>query len=117
MGALNVGGPAAGSAGTTVPVGRRPLGSQGLVVSDQGLGVTPAQVALAWVHARNDDAVPTLGTKRRRTLDENVGALAVRLDVGELARMDCLAARVVGDRSINPEAVGREAPLPAATRR
>jgi aryl-alcohol dehydrogenase-like predicted oxidoreductase len=80
-----------------------------------GRGVTAAQVALAWVHARGDDVVPIPGTKRRRTLDENVGALGVRLDVEELARLDGLAARVVGDRAINPEAVGREAPLPAAT--
>ena len=43
------------------------------------IGCTPAQLALAWVLAQGDDIVPIPGTKRRKYLDENVGALAVRL--------------------------------------
>ena len=41
--------------------------------------VTPAQIALAWVHAQGDDVVPIPGTKRRRYLEENAGALDVEL--------------------------------------
>ena len=37
-------------------------------------GVTPAQLALAWVHAQGEDVVPIPGTKRRRYLEENIGS-------------------------------------------
>ena len=40
-------------------------------------GCTPAQLALGWVLAQGDDLVPIPGTKRRRYLDENIGALDV----------------------------------------
>jgi aryl-alcohol dehydrogenase-like predicted oxidoreductase len=42
-------------------------------------GCTPAQLALAWVLAQGDDIVPIPGTKRRKYLEENLGALDVRL--------------------------------------
>ena len=45
-------------------------------------GCTPAQLALAWVLAQGDDIVPIPGTKRRKYLEENVGALDVRLTRG-----------------------------------
>ncbi len=48
-------------------------------------GATPAQVALAWVLAAGDDVVPIPGTKRVRYLEENVGALDVRLTADERA--------------------------------
>jgi aryl-alcohol dehydrogenase-like predicted oxidoreductase len=51
-------------------------------------GVTAAQLALAWVHSRGDDVVPIPGTKRRRYLEENVGALEVELTDDELRRLD-----------------------------
>jgi aryl-alcohol dehydrogenase-like predicted oxidoreductase len=53
-------------------------------------GWTPAQLALAWVLAQGDDIIPVPGTKRRRYLEENVGALDVRLTPRELAEMDTL---------------------------
>ncbi|KAB0269455.1 aldo/keto reductase [Microvirga brassicacearum] len=53
-------------------------------------GCTPAQLALAWVLAQGDDIVPIPGTKRRRYLDENVGALQVTLTAGDLARIDTI---------------------------
>jgi aryl-alcohol dehydrogenase-like predicted oxidoreductase len=49
---------------------------------------TPAQLALAWVLAQGDDIVPIPGTKRRKYLEENVGALDVRLSAEDLARID-----------------------------
>jgi aryl-alcohol dehydrogenase-like predicted oxidoreductase len=54
------------------------------------MGCTPAQLALAWVLAQGDDIVPIPGTKRRRYLEENVRALAVRLTPEELTEIDSL---------------------------
>jgi aryl-alcohol dehydrogenase-like predicted oxidoreductase len=48
---------------------------------------TPAQLALAWVLAQDDDVVPIPGTKRRTYLEENVGALAIKLAPADLAAL------------------------------
>ncbi|HVI59469.1 MAG TPA: aldo/keto reductase [Luteimonas sp.] len=53
-----------------------------------GKGVTAGQLALAWVLAQGDDIVPIPGTKRRKYLEENVGALDVALDEADLAALD-----------------------------
>ncbi len=53
-------------------------------------GVTPAQLALAWLLAQGDDVVPIPGTKRRVTLEENAGAVHVGLSVAELERLSNL---------------------------
>jgi aryl-alcohol dehydrogenase-like predicted oxidoreductase len=50
--------------------------------------VTPAQVALAWVHSRGDDVVPIPGTKRRRWLEENAAAVELDLQADEIARLE-----------------------------
>jgi aryl-alcohol dehydrogenase-like predicted oxidoreductase len=57
---------------------------------------TPAQIALAWVHAQGEDVVPIPGTKRRRYLEENAAALDVELSADDLATLDGAEAR--GDR-------------------
>jgi aryl-alcohol dehydrogenase-like predicted oxidoreductase len=66
------------------------------------LGVTSAQVALAWVHHRHQvwglPVVPIPGTKRVHWLEQNVAALDVRLPSEALVRLDGLAAQAVGDR-------------------
>jgi aryl-alcohol dehydrogenase-like predicted oxidoreductase len=51
-------------------------------------GRTPAQIALAWVLARGDDVVPIPGTKRRRYLEENAGAVDVDLTDEQLERLE-----------------------------
>jgi aryl-alcohol dehydrogenase-like predicted oxidoreductase len=51
-------------------------------------GITPAQVALAWLLGKGDDIVPIPGTKRRSYLEENVAAVAVRLDETDTQRID-----------------------------
>jgi len=63
-------------------------------------GVTPSQLALAWVLAQGDDVVPIPGTKRRRYLEENVAADDVVLTPDELARIDEVLppGATVGDR-------------------
>ncbi len=48
---------------------------------------TPAQLVLAWLLAQGPDIVPIPGTKRRERLEENLGALAVRLSPAEVARI------------------------------
>jgi aryl-alcohol dehydrogenase-like predicted oxidoreductase len=50
-------------------------------------GCTPSQLAVAWVLAQGKDIVPIPGTKRRKFLEDNVGALHVRLREGDLRRM------------------------------
>jgi aryl-alcohol dehydrogenase-like predicted oxidoreductase len=65
-------------------------------------GVAPAQIALAWVHARAEHlgvpVVPIPGTKRIKWLEQNVGALDVHLDQDDLATLDALGEKVVGAR-------------------
>ena len=51
-------------------------------------GCTPSQLALAWVLAQGHHIVPIPGTKRRRYLEENVGALAVHLTQDDLRLID-----------------------------
>ena len=54
------------------------------------LGCTPVQLALAWVLARGDDVAPIPGTKRVKYLEENVGAVEVRLSDDDLRALDDL---------------------------
>ena len=54
---------------------------------------TPAQLALAWLLNRGPDIVPIPGTKQRHRLEENVGALGVRLTARDLARIDAVAPK------------------------
>jgi aryl-alcohol dehydrogenase-like predicted oxidoreductase len=56
-------------------------------------GVTPSQLALAWVQAQGDDVVPIPGTKRRTYLAENIGALDVSLSAEDLARIEAAAPK------------------------
>ena len=51
-------------------------------------GATPGQVALAWLLHRGEDIVPIPGTKRRRYLEENAGALEVKLTAEDVAQLD-----------------------------
>jgi len=50
-------------------------------------GCTPAQLALAWLLAQGPDVVPIPGTKRKHRVDENLGALDVKLDARDVARI------------------------------
>jgi aryl-alcohol dehydrogenase-like predicted oxidoreductase len=61
-------------------------------------GITPAQLALAWVLAQGDDIVPIPGTKRRKYLEENAAAADVELTEEDLARIDDELPEVSGER-------------------
>jgi aryl-alcohol dehydrogenase-like predicted oxidoreductase len=67
---------------------------------------TPAQVALAWVHAKGEDVVPIPGTKRTRYLEENVAALDLDLTAEELSDLDG-AGQAAGDRYADMSSVNR----------
>ncbi|MFN7145952.1 MAG: aldo/keto reductase [Myxococcota bacterium] len=53
-------------------------------------GVTPAQLALAWVLSRGDDVVPIPGTKHVKYLEQNVAAARISLTPAEIARLDAV---------------------------
>jgi len=67
-------------------------------------GCTPAQLALAWVRAQGKGIAPIPGTKRRKYLEENVGALEVRLTADDLRRIDEIAPKGVAAGDRYPEA-------------
>jgi len=63
-------------------------------------GITPAQLALAWVLAQGQDMVPIPGTKRVRYLEENMAAINVHLTEAELKKIAARVAEfeIVGER-------------------
>lgn len=77
-------------------------------------GVTPGQVALAWVHAREREhgltVVPIPGTRRTERLVENLGAVELRLSSEDLDALESIASRVVGTRyaDMSSTSVARE---------
>ena len=61
-------------------------------------GVTPAQLAIAWVLAQGDDLVPIPGTKQRKYLEQNAAAVDVELTGEDMARIDAELPAVAGER-------------------
>ena len=63
-------------------------------------GCTTAQLALAWVLAKGDDVVPIPGTRHINYLDDNIGALEVKLSGEDLSRLDRILplGAAAGDR-------------------
>jgi aryl-alcohol dehydrogenase-like predicted oxidoreductase len=61
---------------------------------------TPGQLALAWLLAQGEDIIPIPGTKRRKYLEENAGAMKVKLSEEDLRRIDEAAPQgaAVGQR-------------------
>ena len=70
-------------------------------------GVTPGQIALAWVLAAAADVVPIPGTKRRSYLEQNAGAVDVQLSAADLDRLSQVADSVTGDRYPDMSAIER----------
>jgi len=68
-------------------------------------GVTPGQLALAWVLAQGDDIVPIPGTKRRAYLEENIVAANITFTADELAKIDAIAPRGAAAGTRYPEAL------------
>jgi aryl-alcohol dehydrogenase-like predicted oxidoreductase len=66
-------------------------------------GCTPAQLALAWVLAQGKEIVPIPGTKRRKYLEQNAGALNVELTEADLRRIEEIAPKGVAAGTRYPE--------------
>jgi aryl-alcohol dehydrogenase-like predicted oxidoreductase len=64
----------------------------------QQKGVTPAQLAIAWVLAQGNDVVPIPGTKRRTYLEQNAGAVDVELTDEDIQRIEAELPEVAGNR-------------------
>ncbi len=70
------------------------------------IGATPAQIALAWLLAQGGDIVPIPGTRRSERVEENVGADAIELSVGQLNRLNDVEPPV-GDRYADMTPINR----------
>jgi aryl-alcohol dehydrogenase-like predicted oxidoreductase len=66
---------------------------------------TPGQLALAWLLAQGEDIIPIPGTKRRKYLEENVGALRVKLTGEDLRRIEEVAPKGAAAGMRYPEAM------------
>jgi len=66
---------------------------------------TPGQLALAWLLAQGEDIIPIPGTKRRKYLEENVGALQVKLTADDLRRIEEVAPKGAAAGMRYPEAM------------
>ena len=85
-----------------MPFQRRVVAKVGEIAREKGC--TPAQLALAWLHAQGKDVVPIPGTKTRARLEENVGALGVSLSPADLARIEAVAPKGFAAGPRYPEA-------------
>ena len=63
----------------------------------------PGQLALAWLLARGEDMIPIPGTKRRKYLEENIGALNIKLTPEERRRIDEVAPHGAASGARYPE--------------
>lgn len=68
-------------------------------------GCAPAQLALAWVLSQGEDIVPIPGTKRRKYLEQNAAAAAIRLSPEDLQRLDRAAPRGAASGARYPESM------------
>jgi aryl-alcohol dehydrogenase-like predicted oxidoreductase len=68
-------------------------------------GVTPAQLALAWLLAQKPWIVPIPGTKKVSRLEENLAAAEVELTSADLREMDEAASKIHVQGERLPEAV------------
>jgi len=73
----------------------------------QSKGVTPGQLALAWVLAQGNDIVPIPGTKRRSYLEENVAASEIEITADDSAQLEALAPKGAAAGLRYPEAMMR----------
>jgi len=74
-------------------------------------GVTPGQLALAWVMSKGDDVVPIPGTKRRKYLEENAAAADIVLTAGDVSELEAAvpANEIRGERyaAVNMQLIDR----------
>lgn len=63
-------------------------------------GCTPSQLALAWVHHQGNDVCPIPGTTKIENLNQNIGALSIKLTSEDMTELESIASAnaVQGDR-------------------
>ncbi|XP_058087584.1 probable aldo-keto reductase 3 isoform X2 [Magnolia sinica] len=76
-------------------------------------GCTPSQLALAWIHHQGNDVCPIPGTTKIENLNQNIGALSVKLTPEEMAELATLADAVKGDRYGSGASTWRQSDTPA----
>lgn len=74
--------------------------AQGFAAIAEGLGCSPAQLAIAWVINQGDHIIPIPGTKKRKYLQENAGSVDVELSADNQAAIEALLKKYpdTGDR-------------------
>ncbi|XP_028792230.1 probable aldo-keto reductase 2 [Neltuma alba] len=77
-------------------------------------GCTPSQLALAWVHHQGNDVCPIPGTTRIENLNQNIGALSVKLTPEEMAELESFVSTdaIKGERSVLGLATYKDADTP-----
>jgi aryl-alcohol dehydrogenase-like predicted oxidoreductase len=70
-------------------------------------GVTPAQIALAWLLAQKPWIVPIPGTTKLSRLDENIGSVAIKLTSDDLCEIDTAASKITVEGDRYPEHLQR----------
>ncbi|KMZ60638.1 putative Aldo/keto reductase [Zostera marina] len=77
-------------------------------------GCTPSQLALAWVHHQGTDVCPIPGTTKIENLNQNIGALSVKLTPEEMSELEAYASNdaVKGDRYAAGISTWKEANTP-----
>ena len=73
----------------------------------QARGVTPAEVALAWVRAQPAVTSVILGARTPEQLAENLKAADLSLDAAEIDALDTASAPEVGDYPYGPQAIAQ----------
>ena len=68
---------------------------------------TPAQIALAWLLAQESWIVPIPGTTKLSRLEENIGALSIRLTAEDLRDIDAAASKITVEGARYPERLER----------
>ncbi|XP_027117095.1 auxin-induced protein PCNT115-like isoform X1 [Coffea arabica] len=66
-------------------------------------GCTPSQLALAWVHHQGNDVCPIPGTTKIQNLNQNIGALSVKLSAEDKAELESIASAGVKGERCGPE--------------
>jgi aryl-alcohol dehydrogenase-like predicted oxidoreductase len=66
-------------------------------------GATPAQIALAWLLAQKPWIVPIPGTTKLNRLEENIGAVSIKLTPEDLRDIDAAASKIQVEGARYPE--------------
>jgi aryl-alcohol dehydrogenase-like predicted oxidoreductase len=76
-------------------------------------GATPAQIALAWLLAQKPWIVPIPGSRKLERLDENIGALAVKLTADDLQEIESALSKITVQGDRYPKDIARQADVKA----